>query len=44
MVQEGISMLPVIVQIMNWGYENMQNEKVNIATQNTPLCVIEEFT
>jgi DNA-binding HxlR family transcriptional regulator len=43
LTEEGLSLLPIITEIINWGYANVQNEKVNAKTQNTPLSTIEEF-
>ena len=44
LTKEGLSLLPIIVEIINWGYANMQNEKISHMMQNTPLSVIEEIS
>lgn len=43
LTEEGKSLLPIIIEVIHWGYANMQNEKVSSRTQSTPLSVIEEF-
>lgn len=40
---QGLTLIPIIQSIIQWGYANLQEEKVNRSMSSTPVSVINEL-